>query len=73
MKKNKCFYIITFSFNDAAGNRKSFKPVGRYTYKGVSDYANRMYKKYCDKYDGIRVDYGHFDDDLNWHLDGTYA
>ena len=73
MAKNKIYYIITFSFDDADGKRRHFKPVGRYTMKGVSDYANRMYRKYCDKYDRISVDVGHFDDDMNWHLDCTYG
>lgn len=69
MKKRD--YIIT----TILGNGKHLKPVIRKTEKGISDYANRMYRKYGDE---VTVEVGHFlgvedgVEGLQWVLDFTY-
>lgn len=50
--------------------KKALTPVIRKTEQGVTDYANRMFNKYGDE---VIVEVGHFDDQLNWVTDCTYA
>ena len=65
-------YVITAIFEG-----KAFKPVIRKTEKGVSDYANRMYRKFYNKYGyrgecGLTVEFGYFNDNMDWIPCGTY-
>ena len=53
-------YILT-----AYTSNKTYKPVIRKTSKGISDYANKMYRKYGDD---VTVEVGYFDDNFNWVL-----
>ena len=67
-------YIMTVIFADGT----SLKPVIRMTEKGMSDYANRMFRHYAqlkgwEFAETIRVEAGYFDDDLNWHLANVWA
>lgn len=63
MKKD---YICTVIFDDT---NKTLKPVIVRTEKGISGYANRMYKKYGDN---ITVEVGYFDNNFNWIKYCTY-
>jgi hypothetical protein len=58
------FIIITI-----LGNGKTLKPVIRKTEKGISDYANKMYRKYGDD---VTVEVDYLDDNFNLKRYCTY-
>lgn len=58
-------YIIT----TILGNGKALKPVIRRTEKGISDYANMMYRKYGDD---VTVEVDYLDDNFNLKRYCTY-
>lgn len=58
-------YILTTILEDG----KALKPVMRKTEKGISEYANRMFRKYGE---AVTVEVGFFDNCLNWIQYCTY-
>lgn len=71
MKKH---YIMTVIFADGT----HLNPVIRMTEKGMSDYANKMFRKYWNMKgqefaEGMRVEAGYFDENMEWHLVNTWA
>lgn len=61
----KTDFIIT----TILGNGKTLKPVIRKTEKGISDYANNMYRKYGDD---VTVEVDYLDDNFNLKRYCTY-
>jgi hypothetical protein len=61
----KTDFIIT----TILGNGKTLKPVIRKTEKGISDYANKMYRKYGDD---VTVEVDYLDDNFNLKRYCTY-
>lgn len=51
------------------GNGKMLKPVIRKTEQGISDYANKMYRKYGDE---VTVEVDYLDENLNIKRYCTY-
>ena len=58
-------YILT----TILGNGETLKPVMRKTEKGVSNYVNKMFRKYGES---VTVEVGFFDNSLNWIPYCTY-
>lgn len=61
----KTDFIIT----TILGNGKTLKPVIRKTEKGISDYANKMYRKYGDD---VTVEVDYLDNNFNLKRYCTY-
>ena len=65
-KKYKHPHILTVKDDNT---NKVITSAYRMTPKGVSNYCNRMYRKYGEH---ITIEEGHFSDNMNWHLDCTW-
>lgn len=63
----KCFYCTTYL------DGKPLTPVIKQTAQGISAYANKMYRKYNDKYSDIKVDVEYMDKDFNIKPYTTYG